>query len=923
VSSSKVISTPFGNYIVRGIGRFALAGDLTVEVPKAVQEHVAEKGFPPDAVVWDDAAVDFRAFNLTLGLSRIVIPWTDPWLCQRLDCEGRCAVRIEKDGGGYPIESEVLSQQSSRLSPNIARTERLLRFVGSVEMTPLRSKQVPSPAKSAQSISVILNYRDKAEVTIAALQQIATQKRTAQLELIVIDNQSRPSERLQVDKAVQSLFGSNSNAIAQHVSYDFPFNHSYQCNYGATLSGGEVLVMMSNDCKLLSEDALQTLADWALEPGIAGAGPRIVSNTGSIVCSGIAIADRAKRERAPDIRIFESETDYLSREIRASCGVTFACAAISRAVWFALGGADSIEFPVDYNDADFSLRCSQLQLRHVYVGILDVQHQPGLADQRSRDQSTATHQKLLLRHDLKGFPWSNPHAIALAKLPTFDLEPANQVCDIIRLYRQAHAARGLEAPFARDLAFLRSFESLVSTSSSARYRRTESDFLELFDRVRAICREYLRIAPRGEVPERYRRALEQSGDAFERINNPDAGEESYATRTPMGAFDPNDPDPKGEFYSYSDRNFETAQLRLLVFADTFGLAEQSIYIHGLMQRRMQGGLSIRIITGADWQRLLDARGPIGQAAFLEKSFNFLRPTACVFSKFADWDAYRVIDGTLRGGVHKDVPRILTLEDDLLDLPATSGINLYQRARSAKRGSGLRAIANDVDLVLTTSTELKKALFREGASSVVGLGVPAGVKSNFPRPQRNVRKVGYFATEAHASDLALIAPQLRTFKGLHPEITIEIVGSIAKTSPAVRLSDVAMLDPTIDTNCFAFRQSLSERGWSIGLMPLANTAFNRTKVPIKWLEYSEVGIATVCSNVEAYRYLGHQGAALLVNDSDWSGTLASLVRRPERLDSLLKASYRVSIAENSWQALENRVLSAITRVQRVHSVPAAL
>jgi hypothetical protein len=70
------------------------------------------------------------------------------------------------------------------------------------------------------------------------------------------------------------------------------------------------------------------------------------------------------------------------------------------------------------------------------------------------------------------------------------------------------------------------------------------------------------------------------------------------------------------------------------------------------------------------------------------------------------------------------------------------------------------------------------------------------------------------------------------------------------------------------------------GWHIGLAPLADTAFNRCKSPIKATDYAAMGLAVLASDMPVYHGSLADGVAgqLVANEAGaWLDALAGLVR----------------------------------------------
>jgi glycosyltransferase involved in cell wall biosynthesis len=89
-------------------------------------------------------------------------------------------------------------------------------------------------------------------------------------------------------------------------------------------------------------------------------------------------------------------------------------------------------------------------------------------------------------------------------------------------------------------------------------------------------------------------------------------------------------------------------------------------------------------------------------------------------------------------------------------------------------------------------------------------------------------------------------------------------------PNVTWERVAFLDYS------AFARWFATQRVDIGLAPLEDTSFNRGKSGIKFLEYTAIGAASVCSRVPAYVDSVHEGEGLLVGSEEWEEALIRLV-----------------------------------------------
>ncbi len=148
----------------------------------------------------------------------------------------------------------------------------------------------------------------------------------------------------------------------------------------------------------------------------------------------------------------------------------------------------------------------------------------------------------------------------------------------------------------------------------------------------------------------------------------------------------------------------------------------------------------------------------------------------------------------------------------------------------------------------------------------------------PHPMR----ILCMGSTTHARDLALIMPALQRLKTDFPErVMIDIVGMTPEFElpPGIR----RLVPPFYATQSYpAFVHWINAYtpGWHIGLAPLADTAFNHCKSPIKVIDYAAMGLAVLASDTPVYRGSLADGVAgqLVPNDAGaWLDALAGLVR----------------------------------------------
>lgn len=245
-----------------------------------------------------------------------------------------------------------------------------------------------TPVHRASSVAVIIPFRDKPELTLRAVSSLAKQSFSGFFELVLVNNQSSAETMRRISEGLAQY---SDRFRVRLVDYDKPFNHSDQCNAGVQASLGEVVVLLNNDCEIISPSAIEEMAAWALRPGVASVGISIVDPVSGAAHAGMEA--RMGPTNYFDSVVAEKSAAAFVPFVRRTFGNTFALCAISRTAYDAVGGLDPIRFPNGYNDVDFACRSYAVGLHHVSLGHLVATHSPG----QSRARTDESAQKILVR----------------------------------------------------------------------------------------------------------------------------------------------------------------------------------------------------------------------------------------------------------------------------------------------------------------------------------------------------------------------------------------------------------------------------------------------------------------------------------------------------------------------------------------------
>lgn len=178
-----------------------------------------------------------------------------------------------------------------------------------------------------------------------------------------------------------------------------------------------------------------------------------------------------------------------------------------------------------------------------------------------------------------------------------------------------------------------------------------------------------------------------------------------------------------------------------------------------------------------------------------------------------------------------------------------------------------------DLTTTPSELLAERYRREGASNVLVIGnsVEPRTFGFGSRSKHEGVVIGWVASGEHYSDLKQIpvAGAIRKLLDAHPHVRLLTVG--------VRLPiDSERYQHVLHIPFLELVKAIG--GIDIGIAPLADTPFNRSRSDIKLKEYASGGAAWLASPVGPYRAFGEREGGMLVGDDDWYQALDTLVTK---------------------------------------------
>jgi glycosyltransferase involved in cell wall biosynthesis len=211
-------------------------------------------------------------------------------------------------------------------------------------------------------------------------------------------------------------------------------------------------------------------------------------------------------------------------------------------------------------------------------------------------------------------------------------------------------------------------------------------------------------------------------------------------------------------------------------------------------------------------------------------------------------------------------------------------------RWERRLAEMRKLFRFTDLVTTPSELLAERLREHGAplTKVIENYVPDRF-TQVPRPPRDAVAIGWVAGLEHAMDVQRV-PIRDVLQRLLDERPDVIVASLGLRL-GLRSERYHHIDgvPLLELPGYLAQ-------FQIGIAPLADLPFNRSRSNVKLKEYAATGVPWLASPTGPYAGMGERQGGRLVADDDWHAALTRLIERPREREKLAKRGAKWAAGE---------------------------
>ena len=214
-----------------------------------------------------------------------------------------------------------------------------------------------------------------------------------------------------------------------------------------------------------------------------------------------------------------------------------------------------------------------------------------------------------------------------------------------------------------------------------------------------------------------------------------------------------------------------------------------------------------------------------------------------------------------------------------DMVSKTGKKIFNIEKNINLRETFKANFKKSDLVTCTTPELRDAFLKLNKNVSV---LPNLIATEFfPEPAdmgKGDIRIGWQGGSSHYEDLFFIKPVIKTVLEKHSNVKFVFYGDM-RFKPLFNDCPQEQLEFHHWTSHEVYPYKLTLMNLDIGLCPLVDNEFNRTKSAIKWMEYSMVKMATIASVIPPYSNVikhGETGLLCKEDHKEWIDALEDLI-----------------------------------------------
>jgi glycosyltransferase involved in cell wall biosynthesis len=254
----------------------------------------------------------------------------------------------------------------------------------------------------------------------------------------------------------------------------------------------------------------------------------------------------------------------------------------------------------------------------------------------------------------------------------------------------------------------------------------------------------------------------------------------------------------------------------------------------------------------------------------------------------------------------DKPMLVDMDDNYIDVPPWN-----EAFASFGPGSSHRKLAMEMLRIangVIVATPHLKTIYEPYNRNIHlvenSLDLTEWDELSIPRHQKI--RIGWIGGRSHVRDLLIVTPILRDILQKYPKTHLYLINSGLKNYSKFTgrpdefegIPNVYYSDRSVSINLYP--RFMAHFKFDIGLAPLEDCNFNRSKSNLRWLEYSALKIPTIATDISHFNQTvttGETGILIPGNDTDaWHRALEEFIGNED---------FRSHVGQNAYRTIKQR------------------
>ena len=234
--------------------------------------------------------------------------------------------------------------------------------------------------KTPPKVSFIVPTRDRADLLEVCIDGILNETNYPNSEIIVINNRSSDPDALVYLKKI------DKNPKVTVLDYNKSFNYSAINNYAVEHVTGSLIVLLNNDIEVIDPEWLNEMVSHAIRKEVGAVGALLYYPDDTIQHAGVALGIGGVAGHL-HVNNDRGTAGYFGRaEISQNISaVTGACMVMRKEVFLKVGGLNSDNLSVAFNDIDLCIRIRKEGLKVIWTPYAELYHHESAS--RGSDQT--------------------------------------------------------------------------------------------------------------------------------------------------------------------------------------------------------------------------------------------------------------------------------------------------------------------------------------------------------------------------------------------------------------------------------------------------------------------------------------------------------------------------------------------------------